>query len=142
MFRNKAKSDIRITIKNGRTIDGLQAFLPNEEVRGEAEIIPENDITVDAIRARLVWYTQGRGDRDMGVVDTVTGPSGFLTGGVPVRMDFTLRLPSAPWSYAGQLITLVWAVQIVVDRDRGLDYDDDQPIIMTPTFETLDPFGS
>ena len=88
------------------------SYEPLEEVKGVASWeLPEPPA---AVEVRLFWYTSGRGDRDQDVVAVERqenpGPSG--------RLPFTLQLPQAPWTFSGQLVSLVWAVEVVLPEEN------------------------
>ena len=44
---------------------GRDAFSPGEAIRGSLEWAQEE--APDAVELRLLWYTEGRGDQDVGV---------------------------------------------------------------------------
>lgn len=83
-------------------------FRPGTSVSGEAAWRLET--AADAIEVRLFWHTSGAGARDVGVVDSLRihrpGPRG--------QARFRLQIPDGPYSFTGQLITLRWAVELVV----------------------------
>lgn len=62
------------------------------------------------IEARLFWFTAGKGTQDVTLVDT---HSLRPTARGDERVRF--RLPQAPYSFSGSLITLAWAVELVAD---------------------------
>jgi hypothetical protein len=68
-----------------------------------------------SLEARLFWFTRGKGTEDVGVVATERVPSPGARGQHRVR--FTL--PEAPYSFSGQLISLIWAVELVADKTAG-----------------------
>jgi hypothetical protein len=90
------------------TVDGRRAFAPGETV----------DVTVswqayeraEAIELRLVWYTHGKGATDVSVVQAERFEE-------PAPVDARrcrLALPTSPYSFSGKLISLAWAVELVV----------------------------
>ena len=60
---------------------------------------------------RLFWYTSGKGTQDVGVVDTTS----FAAPRQQDQRDFTLPLPREPYSFSGTLISLVWAIELIVE---------------------------
>ena len=48
--------------------------------------------------------------------------------------DFSWELPAAPYSFAGQLITLAWAVEVVDENEQSLDL---VPFLLSPSGEEL-----
>ncbi|MBN1125310.1 MAG: hypothetical protein JXA82_09905 [Sedimentisphaerales bacterium] len=65
----------------------------------------------DKIELRLIWYTRGKGDEDIGLVDTITfdGPALYDTH------KFQFTLPTGPYSFSGKLISLLWAIELVIE---------------------------
>jgi hypothetical protein len=68
------------------------------------------DEAPDAIELRLVWNTSGKGDRDLQVVQTHRFETPPATG----RQTTTVPLPWGPYSFSGKLISLIWALELVV----------------------------
>lgn len=88
--------------------DGSESwFKPGGTVAGDASW--HLDVEVEAIEVRLFWYTQGKGTQDVEVIDSLRvegpDPSGHTR--------FSFQLPSGPYSFSGQLITLDWALEAV-----------------------------
>jgi hypothetical protein len=85
------------------------AFEPGEAVRGVAGwrlSEPPRSASV-----RLIWFTQGKGTQDVRVVtsEELEGPLGAEEGRV-----FRFVLPEGPYSFSGKLVSVVWAVELVV----------------------------
>ncbi len=89
-------------------LDGdAPAFEPGGRVAGMASWRAEQ--APQAVEVRLFWYTKGKGDQDLAVVDTVVLDSPSATD----RRSFSFRLPPAPPSFRGELVELVWAIEVV-----------------------------
>ncbi len=91
------------------THDGRTEFSPGDRLEIEASWqLAESPRAVDV---RLVWYTRGKGDTDVCIVDETRfdQPRPFESR----KCDF--RLPEAPYSFSGKLVSLVWAVEAVVE---------------------------
>lgn len=82
--------------------------LPGSTVSGTVEWAL--DRAPEALELRLFWYTEGRGDRDAGVARSLRIASPGAAGSQP----FALDLPSGPYSFSGRLVSLVWALELVV----------------------------
>lgn len=106
---------IDITIEGSPFSDAATHFAPGEVVQGSVQITPEKELDCRHVYARLQWRTEGRGDEDKQVVAEQDIYQGVLRGGVPRHYSFHLRLPEQPWSYAGQLIRIVWEVEVSID---------------------------
>jgi hypothetical protein len=110
---------IRIEIRDGST-----AFLPGETVEGT--VAWHFDRPAQSVELRLLWYTEGRGDQDVAVVETVP----LADPGVEESRPFRILLPEGPFSFSGKLISLVWALEAVAlpgSRAERL------PIVVSPT---------
>ena len=59
---------------------------------------------------RLIWFTQGKGDRDYATADSVDVELSEAYKGTA----FEFILPTRPLSFSGKLISLTWAVEAVV----------------------------
>jgi len=109
--------------------DGKTAFLPGETIAGTITLDPEGR----AADLRLFWYTAGRGRSDVGVVETrklEPTPS-------PEPLSFSFTLPAGPYSVAGKLITLNWAIEAIIQpgsRAERVEFcmsPDSKPIELT-----------
>jgi hypothetical protein len=94
---------------NLRTADRRTWFRPGEVIQGEASW--QLDEEAEAVEIRLFWYTSGKGTRDVEVVDSLRTASAVASG----SRSFSLRVPDGPYSFSGTLITLAWAIELVVD---------------------------
>jgi hypothetical protein len=109
---------VTIQIANDQT-----AFRPGDVLVGgvlwRCERAPRN------VEVRLVWFTEGKGTRDVSTVATHVIDSPREEG----RDAFRFTLPEAPHSYSGQLITIQWVVEAVLlpwnDFDRA-------PFVLSP----------
>jgi hypothetical protein len=83
------------------------AFLPGETVSGRIEWAFSD--APDALDVRLLWYTEGRGDRDAGVARSLR----VETPGAVGSQRFDLELPAGPYTFSGRLVSLIWALEAV-----------------------------
>jgi len=90
------------------TADGGTWFKPGETIEGTVSWHLEDD--AEAIEIRLFWYTQGKGTQDIRVVNEKAIANPDLSG----NRSFRFRVPRGPYSFSGKLITLAWAVELVV----------------------------
>jgi hypothetical protein len=65
-----------------------------------------------SLEVRLFWFTRGTGTEDVGIVATEVVPATGADGSH--RVTFTL--PEAPYSFSGQLVSLIWAVELVAGK--------------------------
>lgn len=82
------------------------AYRPGDTISGLAEWSAEEG---DALEARLIWFTSGKGDRDFELVAAqhvaAYGPSG--------KERFQFTAPHRPQSFAGKLVSLQWAIEAI-----------------------------
>jgi hypothetical protein len=103
-------SAFKIELSEGRT-----GFEPGEELTGTAAW--KLDKTPRAVELRLFWFTRGRGNEDAGVVETVRFDRPMPGEARPFRF----RLPEAPCSFCGQLISLIWALELVAEPSKEVE---------------------
>lgn len=105
------------------TRDGATAFAPEEEVEGTVSW--HFDRPAKSVELRLLWYTEGKGDQDSQIAATVP----FASPGENEVRPFRVRLPAGPFSFSGQLISLVWALEAVAEPG---DRAERLPITVSP----------
>jgi len=94
-----------ITITLSQTPAG---YAPGEPITGIVEWT-ELSAKTSRLEIRLIWYTEGKGDTDVRVIDTITESSPSKSG--TTKFDFVA--PTRPFSFSGKLISLTWAVEVV-----------------------------
>ena len=56
----------------------------------------------------LIWTTQGKGTTDIEVVQSIP----FAQPQTRDTRPFTIKLPESPYSFSGQLISLIWNLEL------------------------------
>jgi hypothetical protein len=97
-------SELRIELASGRT-----GYRPGEPLSGRVAWRVGDQ--PNSAELRLFWYTSGKGTQDVGVVDTMM----FASPRMDDHRDFTLPLPREPYSFSGTLISLIWAIELIVE---------------------------
>src|SRR5215468_7453198 len=93
-------------------IEESAAFEPGDEANGSASwslVNPPNSVDL-----RLFWFTRGKGTEDVGLVKTLS----FERPLAIETRSFRLRLPDSPYSFSGKLISLTWALEVVVSPSK------------------------
>ncbi len=90
-----------------------KAFAPGENVDGE--LLWTLDRPPEEITLTLGWWTEGRGTRDARVEVTRTWKTMETAG----KETFSLTLPPSPYSFAGTLIALKWALEARVRKGKA-----------------------
>ena len=88
---------------------GRDRFRPGDDVAGAVQWRLETE--PERVEVRLFWYTEGKGTRDVGIVDRQS----FDRPGTEAAQGFRLRLPEGPYSFSGRLISVRWAVEAVAE---------------------------
>jgi hypothetical protein len=97
-------STLRIDISGGQ-----RGYKPGETVSGR--VTWQVDQPPQSAELRLFWYTSGKGTQDVENVDAVA----FQTPQMNDDRTFSLTLPRQPFSFSGKLISLVWALELIVE---------------------------
>ena len=98
-------------------------FKPGESLNGQASWYLEKE--PNAARIRLFWYTVGKGTEDSQVEEEVVFDH-------PRQQDnrfFSFRLPIAPYSFSGTLISLKWGVELDI---KGHDEVCTREFVLSP----------
>jgi hypothetical protein len=90
------------------TEGGVTAFRPGDVIAGRARW--QLDEAPEEVELRLFWYTEGKGTQDLEIVQTLT----FANPLAEDRRSFQIRAPKGPFSCSGKLLSLIWALEIVV----------------------------
>ena len=96
-------SELEIRTRNDRT-----SFFPAEELAGE--VTWQTDSDPGPIELRLFWHTTGKGTQDVELVEKISFNAPMRTD----RRDFRFVLPNSPYSFSGKLISIVWALELVM----------------------------
>ena len=116
-------SELRIELAGGRT--GYRSGEPlSGRVSWRAGDQPKS------AELRLFWYTSGKGTQDVGLVDTMT----FASPRMDDHRDFTFALPREPYSFSGTLISLIWAIELIVEPGGHVER---QEIVLSSTGEEV-----
>lgn len=99
-------------------------FRPLEEVSGRVSW--NHELPVETLEVVLFWYTEGRGDQDVGIVSSET----FTVSASSGEIEFSFRLPEGPYSVSGRLVSIRWAVE-ALGHLRGLKAREE--ILVSPT---------
>lgn len=93
-----------------------------DEVRLSYTVEGIGDLAVTAVERSAVWYTEGKGEEDLGIVyfervtDTAELPPQQAAG------RFGFRLPPSPLSYEGVIVKIRWCVRVRLFFAGGRDF--------------------
>ena len=102
--------------------DDRTEFLPGDELSGQFLVVPDDARTLKAVELSVLWYTEGKGDEDIGVhyferFDALDGANDLRR-----PTSFRTRLPNSPLSYQGAIVKIVWCVRVRAFPQRGDDF--------------------
>lgn len=128
----RGDADIRVRFKNSVTVGSIPAYQPGDLLEASLEIYGENPINCRDVEVSIGWHTEGKGDRNNG--RAYLEPLGVtqIEPGIPVAHNVSFRLPSTPWSYEGELIQVVWAVNVKIDIAMMPDINSAHPFVLQP----------
>lgn len=92
-----------------RTEQGDVAFKPGEEIKGAVSWALDKE--PESAELRFFWFTRGKGDTDVGIVERARYDSPGMSG----DRKFHFLAPQGPLSFSGKLISLVWALELVFE---------------------------
>ena len=74
----------------------------------------------ERVEVRLIWFTRGKGDLDVGIHSIRTFAQPADSG----QEAFQFVAPDEPYSFSGKLISLVWAVEAIAFPSQEADHVD------------------
>ncbi len=118
-------SDIRLELQLS---DETTAYRPGDVVRGTLRWSAEESPRL--LAAQLVWWTEGKGNRDAAVGTRQEWEYPQAEG----EYSFELTAPAGPLTYHGRLISILWAVEVVAEKPEGSARTE---VTMSPTGEPI-----
>lgn len=113
--------------------DHLPSHLPGDTLRCDYQIDAVGEDDVQAIEISVLWYTEGKGDGDMGVHYFERHlANDEMAGDLRQLRRLAATLPNSPLSYQGKLIEIRWCVRLRVFLKRGRSVTLDHPFWLGP----------
>jgi hypothetical protein len=97
-------ANLQIDIENGK-----RNFAPGDTLAGRVSWTVDADPV--SAELRLFWYTSGKGSQNIGLVQSLP----FAAPQRSDRRDYRFTLPQEPYSCSGTLISIVWALELIVE---------------------------
>lgn len=108
--------------------DYLPSHMPGDTLRCDYQIDAVEEGEVQAVEISVLWYTEGKGDEDMGVhfFERLVAND---DAGEDLRQlhSFSVALPNSPLSYQGELLEIRWCVRLRAFLRRGRSSTLDHP---------------
>ena len=126
--------DIQIELVGGEPGAALPRFPPGSRLEGQVQVTPAEDLHCRRVVAQVTWRAEEPhyADYRRTVVGDLEISRGPLAAGTLVSRPFVLDLPKEPWSYTGELFSIVWEVRVVVDLPGQPDVVVTKPFRMDP----------
>jgi hypothetical protein len=105
-------------------IGGERGYKPGETINGRVSW--QVDDPPESAEIRLFWYTSGKGTQDVENIASVA----FQTPQVNDNRTFSLTLPRQPYSFSGKLISILWALELIVEPGSNVER---QELVMSPS---------
>jgi hypothetical protein len=101
--------------------DAKRSFSAGDELVCEYQIDAIDPADIQAVEVSVVWYTEGKGEEDMGVHYFERRlPSDAEDGDLRPMRRLRTRLPNSPLSYSGAILSIRWCIRLrVFLRRRG-----------------------
>ena len=100
---------------NIQTNSDTNAFIPGQTVEGT--ISWQFDEQPEKLTLALHWYTKSRATDQSGMADCLEFQKPDLNG----SHDFSFEIPSGPYSFKGQLLSLNWVLELSISP--GIDLE-------------------
>jgi hypothetical protein len=107
--------------------DHLPSHMPGDLLRCDYQIDAVGENEVQSIEASVLWYTEGKGDEDMGVHFFQRHVANDGIEDLRQLRSFTSKLPNSPLSYQGELLEIRWCVRLRAFLKRGRSVALDHP---------------
>ncbi len=111
--------------------DHLPAYQPGDTLRCDYQIDAVDRGEIQAVEASVLWYTDGKGDEDMGVhyfERRVAGEGD--EGDLRQLRSFSTPLPNSPLSYNGSILQIHWCVRLRAFLPKGKESTLDHPFYL------------
>jgi len=108
-----------------------RAYPPGGKLEFEYQLDAVEAAEVQAVEASVLWYTEGKGDEDLGVhYFERREPRDAEEGDLRALRRLAVPLPLAPLSYDGSILQVRWCVRVRLYLSDGKQISFDQPFRM------------
>ena len=113
-----------------RTDRDRKEYQPGDTVSGTVTITSESEWRALYAEVVLFWHTEGKGERDDGVVARLElAGKGSMVPRV-VELTFSFQLPDMPWTYHGRVLKVHWMLGVYVKPSGGSEQSVELPLVM------------
>ena len=102
------------------------AYLPRDTLRCDYQIDAVDKEDLQAVEASVLWFTEGKGDEDMGVhYFERRVPADAEERDLRQLRSFAIELPNSPLTYDGEILQINWCVRVRVFLQGGKEASSD-----------------
>jgi hypothetical protein len=107
------------------------SYIPGDELTFEVSIDEIEPKTISTIETSVVWYTEGKGNEDLGVhfFQRLSGEA-VLNRDWEKPQPITTPLPHSPLSYEGRLLKIRWCMRVRVYLNDGHELVKQEPFFL------------
>lgn len=118
-MREPIRGQPRVEVQFGRAD---RSYQPHDQLALRYDISGLGAEPVRAVERSIVWYTEGKGEEDLGVhvFERVTEPR--LLPPATASGSFGTELPASPLTYEGVIVKVRWCVRVRIFFDGGRDF--------------------
>lgn len=108
-----------------------RVYQPGDELECECQIDAVDADEIQAIEASVLWYTEGKGDEDLGVhYFERRVPADVEDGDLRPMHRFRTLLPNTPLSYSGAIVKVRWCARVRLFLKKGKELFFEQPFVL------------
>ena len=108
-----------------------RSYAAGDELVAEYQLDAVLPDEVQAVEASVLWYTEGKGEEDLGVHFFERRlPADAEDGDLRPLRRFRTTLPSSPLSYSGAIFTIRWSIRVRLFLRRGREYVQEVPFTL------------
>ena len=110
---------------------GKSHFAAGDELVCEYQIDAVDPADIQAVEASVLWYTEGKGEDDLGVHFFERRlPADADDGDLRPMRRLRTRLPNSPLTYGGSILSIQWCVRLRLFLRRGREFAVEQPFTL------------
>lgn len=114
-------------------------YQPGDELEWECQIDAVDAKEIQAVETSVLWYTEGKGDEDLGVhYFNRRVPGDSENGDLRPMHRFTTTLPNSPLSYSGKIVKVRWCARVRLFLKKGKELYFEQPFWLGSVHESRD----
>lgn len=97
-------------------------YQPGEWVTAEYRLADIGGERLRAVERSVLWYTEGKGEEDIGVHHFERFTTAESIAGVVPEGSLAVQMPVSPLSYEGVIVKIRWCVRLRVFFESGRDH--------------------